>query len=56
MPLLIFIYSIMGQVICKYEPFRQDVSAVSYTQVTVNACGTFVIILTIFDKTFDFYD
>ena len=31
MPLLIFNYSMMGQVIYKYKPFRQDVSAVSYT-------------------------
>ena len=29
MPLLIFIYSMMWQVICKYEPFLQEVSVVS---------------------------
>ena len=29
MPLLIFIYSMMWQVICKYEPFWQEVSVVS---------------------------
>ena len=37
MPLLIFIYSMMGQPICKYEPFSQEVSVdrVSDAQVTV---------------------
>ena len=39
MPLWIFIYSMMGLLICKYDPFWQEVSAVSDTQVTIKACG-----------------
>ena len=39
--LLIFIYSMIGLLICKYEPFWQEVSVVSDTQVTVKAtCST----------------
>ena len=37
--LLIFIYSMMGQLICKYEPFWQEVSE---THVTVKALGHLV--------------
>ena len=34
MSLLIFIYCMMGMLICKYEPLWQEVCAESYTQVT----------------------
>ena len=40
MSLLIFIHS-DGQLICIYEPFWQEVSAVSDTQVTVKAYGQY---------------
>ena len=44
MPLLIFIYSMIWQLICKYKPFWQEVSVeyVSYTQVTIKALGPLV--------------
>ena len=44
-PLLIFIFSLMGLLIYKYEPFWQEVNVtikVSDTQVTVKACGPLV--------------
>ena len=40
MPLLIFILCMMGLLICKYEPFLQEVSVES--QVTVKASGPLV--------------
>ena len=42
MPLLTFIYCLMGLLICKYEPFCQEASGVSDTQVTVKAGGPLV--------------
>ena len=46
MPLLIFTYSLMGLLICKYEPFRQEISVYVEcdTQVTVESCEPLVII------------
>ena len=56
MQLLIFTYSMMGVLICKYEPFWQEVSAVSDTQVTVKACGplVFYIIFVLFQEFTDY--
>ena len=39
MPLLIFIYLMIGLLIYKYEPFFQEFSAVSDIQVTVRPVG-----------------
>ena len=42
-PLLNFIYPMMGLLICKYEPFWQEISEVFETpQVTVKACWPLV--------------
>ena len=40
MPLLIFILCMMGLLLCKYEPFLQEVSVES--QVTIKARGPLV--------------
>ena len=50
MPLFNFIYSMMGQLISKYEPFRQEVSV--EFQVTVKALGPLVLDkLLLYDQT-----
>ena len=43
--MLIFIYSMIGLLICKYEPFWQEVNEdrVPDTQVTIKACRALVI-------------
>ena len=47
MPLLIFIYSMMGLLICKYEPSQ---CRISDTQVNVKACGP------LFNVTYDYVE
>ena len=42
MPLLIFIYSMFGLLICKCVSFWQEASAVSDSRMTVKACWPYV--------------
>ena len=48
MPFMIYIYSMMGLLICKNDPFWQKVSVESYTQVTVKLVSLLLYIESMF--------